>query len=107
MPPPGAGFVTVIEGVPAVAISAAVIAAVTCPPLANVVTLGLPLKFTTEVETKFVPFTISVSLAVGSLPLTAISVSPVGVLGSFKLISSLPASALITKCVLLLNSYDS
>jgi hypothetical protein len=63
VPPPGAGFVTVIEGVPAVAISAAVIAAVTCPPLANVVTLGLPLKFTTEVEIKFVPFTISVNPA--------------------------------------------
>ena len=59
VPPPGAGFVTVIEAVPAAAISAAVIAAVTCPPLLNVVARGDPLKFTTEVEIKFVPFTIN------------------------------------------------
>lgn len=55
VPPPGAGFVAVIEAVPAVAISAAVIVAVTCVPLLNVVALGEPLKFTTEVEIKFVP----------------------------------------------------
>ena len=59
MPPPGVGFVTVIEADPAVAISAAVIVAVTCPPLTNVVARGEPLKFTTEVEIKFVPFTIN------------------------------------------------
>ena len=58
VPPPGAGFVTVIETVPAVAISAAVIAAVTCPPLTKVVVRGEPLKFTTDVEIRFVPFTI-------------------------------------------------
>ena len=42
MPPPGAGFVTVTLAVPAVAISAAVIAAVTCVALMNVVVLAVP-----------------------------------------------------------------
>jgi len=57
VPPPGAGFVTVINPVPAAAISAAVIVAVTCVPLLNDVALGDPLKFTVDVEIKFVPFT--------------------------------------------------
>lgn len=59
IPPPGAGFVTLIEALPAVAISAAVIVAVTCVPLVNVVVLGDPLRLTTEVEIRFVPFTVS------------------------------------------------
>ena len=63
VPPPGAGFVTVIDALPAVAISAAVIVAVIWPPLTNVVALGLPLKFTTEVEIRLVPLTISVNWA--------------------------------------------
>ena len=61
VPPPGAGFVTVIAGVPAVATSAAKIAAVNCAALTNVVTRALPPKFTTEFEIKFVPFTVKVS----------------------------------------------
>jgi hypothetical protein len=60
VPPPGAGFVTVTPSVPAVAISGAVIEAVTCVASTNVVVLGVPLKFTTEPETKPVPFTVSV-----------------------------------------------
>ena len=48
VPPPGAGFVTVTVAVPAVAISAAVIAAVNCVALTNVVVLAAPLNFTTE-----------------------------------------------------------
>jgi hypothetical protein len=63
VPPPGAGLVTVTFKVPADAISAAAIDAVNCVALTNVVVLGLPLKFTTEVETKFVPFTVSVKVA--------------------------------------------
>ncbi len=63
VPPPGAGFVTVTLNVPAVAMSAAVIAAVTCVALTNVVVRADPLKFTTEVETKLVPFTVSVNAA--------------------------------------------
>lgn len=59
VPPPGAGFVTVIEAVPAVATSAAEIMAVTWVALLNVLVLDDPLKFTVEVEIKFVPFTIN------------------------------------------------
>ena len=52
VPPPGAGFVTVTVAVPAVAISAAVIAAVNCVALTKVVVLDAPLNFTTDVDTK-------------------------------------------------------
>ena len=63
VPPPGAGFVTVTLNVPAAAMSGAVIAAVTCVALTNVVVLDAPLKFTTEPETKPVPFTVKVNAA--------------------------------------------
>jgi hypothetical protein len=63
VPPPGAGFVTVTVAVPAVAISAAVIAAVNCVALTNVVVLAAPLNFTTEVDSKPVPFTVRVKAA--------------------------------------------
>ena len=63
VPPPGAGFVTVTLAVPAVAISAAVIAAVTCVALTNVVVLAAPLNFTTDVDTNPVPFTVRVKAA--------------------------------------------
>src|SRR5947208_557213 len=59
VPPPGAGFVTVILNVPAVARSVAGIAAVSCVALTKVVVRAEPLKFTVELETKFVPFTVS------------------------------------------------
>ena len=59
VPPPGVAFVTVTLAVPAVAISAAVIAAVNCVALTNVVVLAAPLNFTTDVETKEVPLTVS------------------------------------------------
>jgi hypothetical protein len=61
--PPGAGFVTVTLTVPAVAISAAVIAAVNCVALANVVVLAAPFNFTTDVDTKPVPLTVRVKAA--------------------------------------------
>ena len=61
--PPGAGFITVTLAVPALAISAAVIAAVNCVTLMNVVVLAVPLNFTTDVETKEVPFTVRVKAA--------------------------------------------
>src|SRR5712692_8308464 len=63
VPPPGAGFVTVILNVPAVARSVAGIAAVSCVALTKVVVRPDPLKFTVELETKFVPFTVSVKAA--------------------------------------------
>ena len=63
VPPPGAGFVTLTVAVPAVAISAAVIAAVSCVALAKVVVLAAPLNFTTDVDTNPVPFTVRVKAA--------------------------------------------
>ena len=63
VPPPGAGFVTVTLAVPAVAISAAVIAAVSWVALTNVVVLAAPLNFTTDVDTNPVPFTVRVKAA--------------------------------------------
>jgi hypothetical protein len=62
-PPPGTGFATDTLKAPAVAMSPAVIAAVTCVALTNVVVLALPLKLTTAPETKFVPFTVNVNAA--------------------------------------------
>ena len=61
--PFGAGFVTVTVAVPAVAISAAVIAALSCVALTKVVVLVAPLNFTIDVETKPVPFTVIVKAA--------------------------------------------
>ena len=63
VPPPEAAFVTVTLAVPAVAISATVIAAVNCVALTNVVVLAAPLNFTTDVDTKPVPFTVRVKAA--------------------------------------------
>jgi len=60
VPPPGPGFVTVTWIVPAVAMSAAEIAAVSWVLLENVVVRGDPFQFTTEVVTKPEPFTVSV-----------------------------------------------
>jgi hypothetical protein len=61
VPPPGAGLVTVTEGVPVVATSLAKIAAVSCVALTNVVARAAPPKFTTDVFRKFVPFTVNVN----------------------------------------------
>jgi hypothetical protein len=63
VPPPGAGFVTVTLNVPAEAISAAVMAAVICVAFTNVVVAAVPLKFTTDVELRFVPLTVSINPA--------------------------------------------
>jgi hypothetical protein len=63
VPPPGTGLVAVTVAVPAVAISAAVIAAVNCVVFTNVVVLAAPLNFTTDVDTKPVPFTVRVNAA--------------------------------------------
>ena len=53
VPPPGPGFVTVTMILPAVAMSAAEIAAVSWVPLENVVLRAAPFQFTTELVTKF------------------------------------------------------
>ena len=61
--PPGGGLVTVTFTVPAVTISAAVIAADNCVALVRVVVLATPLNVTTDVDTKPVPFTVNVNAA--------------------------------------------
>lgn len=63
MPPPGAGFVTATLAVPGVATSAAVIATTSCVGVTNVVVFETPLKFTTDVVTNPVPFTVKVNAA--------------------------------------------
>ena len=61
MPPPGAGFITLTGTIPPLAISAAVIAAVSIVLLTMVVGRVKPFHCTTEVETKFVPTTVRVN----------------------------------------------
>ena len=63
MPPPGAGFVTVTVTLPAVATSLAGIAAESLLALTKVVGSALPLKFTTDLASKFAPLTVRVKAA--------------------------------------------
>src|SRR5439155_593156 len=63
VPPPGAGVNTVTEAVPAVAMSAAVICAVSCVLLPNVVVRWPPFHCTMDELMKFVPVTVSVNAA--------------------------------------------
>jgi hypothetical protein len=63
VPPPGAGFTTVTDAVPALAIRAAGTVAVSCVALTNVVVSAVPFQFTVEPETKLVPFTVNVNCA--------------------------------------------
>jgi hypothetical protein len=69
IPPPGAGFVTVTWAVPAVAISAAAIVAVSCVVLTNVVKCALPFQLTIDLGRKFVPFTVRVNAAPAAVEL--------------------------------------
>jgi len=61
--PPPPGFVTVTPMVPAVAICAAVMAAVTCVAFTNVVTGVLVPKLTVAPDAKLVPVTVNVNAA--------------------------------------------
>lgn len=63
VPPPGAGFTTFTERVPAVATSLAVMLAVSCVALTKVVVRLLPFTCTTDVLTKLPPFTVKVKAA--------------------------------------------
>ena len=63
VPPPGVGLITVTLALPAVAMSEARMAAVSCVALTKVVVFALPLNWTTDVETKFVPLTVRVNAA--------------------------------------------
>jgi hypothetical protein len=78
VPPPGEGFATETETVPAVAMSLAEIAAVNCVPLTKVVVRALPFHPTVEPETKFVPVTVSVNAAPPSMALEGESEASVG-----------------------------
>src|SRR5574340_1183770 len=63
VPPPGAGFDTVTFAVLTEAMSAAVIAAVSCVALTNVVARFAPFHWTTEAAMKPVPLTVRVKAA--------------------------------------------
>src|SRR4030042_2052634 len=63
VPPPGVGLKTVTLAVPAVAMSAARIEAVTCVELTYVVVRSVPFQRTTEPLTKLVPLTVRVKPA--------------------------------------------
>ena len=63
VPPPGAGVTTVTGALPAVTMSLAGIAAVSCPAFTNVVVRAAPFQRTSEVPTKLLPFTVSVKPA--------------------------------------------
>jgi len=63
VPPPGAGVNTVTVAVPAVTMSAAVIAAVSCVADTYVVVRLVPFHRTTEPLTKLLPLTVSVKAA--------------------------------------------
>jgi hypothetical protein len=60
LPDVAPGLDTVTAASPGKAVSAAVIAEVSCVALTNVVVRGVPFQFTTDPATKFVPFTTSV-----------------------------------------------
>lgn len=60
VPPPGPGFTTVMDAVPAVATFAAGTIAVSCVEETNVVVRAEPFQLTAEVETNWVPFTVNV-----------------------------------------------
>ena len=63
VPPPGLGFTTVIDAVPAVATRDAGTVAVSCVEETKLVARGAPFQFTVEVETNLVPFTVKVNCA--------------------------------------------
>ena len=63
VPPPGVGLKTVTLAVPAVAMSAARIEAVTCVEERYVVVRFVPFHLATEPEMKLVPFTVRVKAA--------------------------------------------
>jgi hypothetical protein len=70
VPPPGAGLVTITAAVPAEAMAAAGMAAVSCVELTNVVTGAVTPKLIVETATKLVPLIVSVKPA--ALPATAL-----------------------------------
>lgn len=62
-PEAGSGLNTTTDAVPTLAMSAAVIAAVNCVPLTNVVVRLLPFHCTTALFSKLLPFTVRLNAA--------------------------------------------
>lgn len=82
VPPPGAGVNTVMLNVPAVSKSLAGIDAVNCVALIYVVVRVEPANRTTEVDTKSVPFTVSVKAVSPTVLLVGEMLDTVGTLFS-------------------------
>jgi hypothetical protein len=78
VPPPGAGFTTVTDTVPAWAMSAAVMAAVSWVPLTTVVVRLAPFHCTAALETKFAPVTIRVKASPPAVVLAGASALSAG-----------------------------
>src|SRR5207249_4118769 len=78
IPPPGAGVATVTCAVPAVAMSAAEMAAVSCVALTNVVVRAAPFQRTSEAATKPLPVTVTVKAAPPTVALAGATVESVG-----------------------------
>src|ERR1700686_153571 len=79
MPVPGvSGLVTVTAAEPAVAMSAAGMAAVTWLPLTKVVALAAPFQFTTAWLPKLVPLTVSMNAELPAVMLAGLSAATVG-----------------------------
>jgi hypothetical protein len=79
VPPPDAGLVTVTATMPTEAMAAPGMAAVNCVELRNVVVGVVPLKLTTEAETKFVPLIVSVKAVLPAAALLGEIVLIVGI----------------------------
>ena len=106
VPPPGVGFVTVTAGLPEVAMSDARMEAISWVALTKVVALAAPPKFTVEVFTKFVPFTVRVNAGPPAVALVGESVVIVGTglldwvivkVGGFKFVSGPPPGCGVNK----------
>ena len=78
VPPPGVGFTTVMEAVPAVAMSAAGTVAVSCVEETNVVMREVAPQRTVEVVTKLVPVTVKVNCGLPAVAQVGLSELIVG-----------------------------
>ena len=78
VPPPGAGVTTAILSVPAFAISAAVMAIVSCVLLTKVVVRLIPLTCAAEVATKPVPLSVRLKAALPAVTVAGSMLARVG-----------------------------
>jgi hypothetical protein len=78
VPPPGVGFTTVTDAVPAVTTREDGTVAVSCVEETNVVVSAVPFQFTVEPETKFVPVAVKVKPALPAVAQAGLSELMVG-----------------------------